>query len=360
MIILLRLIGLDISYQMNHELCNQVRRLVMLIIGLIFVAFSLSVNGIAYIVHNEEMEQSSANNTAINNKTSGSAAAKTKEINTSISMINFLAYSAGVFVIFFLVSCGSTWHHLWHNLQHKIRPLLGQQQLCTISTNRSFYNRCRNAVFVSVFVFLIDCGVNIFMAVDSFNRTAVLYQEPNEFYSFSKRMAVSLSIIAEILPQSVVTLFGILVLITSFLFQHLHAQIVVLLKQLNNDDNSFIHQTVEDDEPIDGMVFTVNNSAVKAHSAVKVLEIWRRQHAAVCQLISQIDHSFGFVLLLAVTNTYVGFINISFEMALAFQDGNSVQTRFVILFFKQMVRTVVITYGPYLIKRDVISFTCFI
>jgi len=221
-------------------------------------------------------------------------------------------------------------------------------------------------------MFFIDCGINIYMAVDTFH--SYLHESSfnnnsnissiSDVYEYCKKISVSLSVLAEILPQSVVTLFGVLVCLTSVTFHYLHDQIGALLKQLNNPDGSFVHQTIDDvmvaDETAiidDGMIFKVddNTPAVKVHSAAHVLELWRRQHAAVCLLIHQLDDTFGLVLLIAVCNTYVGFINISFEMALAFQDGNTVQTRFAILFIKQVIRTVVITYGPYLIRHEALK-----
>jgi hypothetical protein len=218
-------------------------------------------------------------------------------------------------------------------------------------------------------MFFIDCGINIYMAVDTFH--SYLHESSfnnnsnissiSDVYEYCKKISVSLSVLAEILPQSVVTLFGVLVCLTSLTFRYLHDQIGALLKQLNNPDGSFVHQTIDDVTAVanddGGMIFKVddNTPAVKVHSAAHVLELWRRQHAAVCLLIHQLDDTFGLVLLIAVCNTYVGFINISFEMALAFQDGNTVQTRFAILFIQQVVRTVVITYSPYLIRHEALK-----
>ena len=367
LIIWLRLIGLDISYQHQsngHAFFNHIRRLFMLVFGLVLVTFSVSVNSIAYIVHSDEMAQgqpinntttaaTQTNSSSISGGASssdGGSASTTKEINKTISMINFLCYSAGVYVIFFMVVyCSSSWQHLWHNLKHNISHLLllhqqqQQQQLTTVSSIRSFYQRCRNLVLVSLFMFFIDCGINIYMAVDTFRS----YQQQHgsssssnssssssisDIYDLCKKISVSLSVVAEILPQSVVTLFGVLVCLTAITFRYLHGQIVALLKQLNsNQDGSFAaHQTMDDtaDATDDGMrIFKVDDSTtvVKAHSAASVLEVWRRQHAAVCLFIHQLDGAFGIVLLIAVCNTYVGFINISFEMALAFQDGDTVQ-----------------------------------
>lgn len=91
------------------------------------------------------------------------------------------------------------------------------------------------------------------------------------------------------------------------------------------------------------------------------MENYRRYHAPVCRFITKINHSFGLVLLIAISSGIVSFILGTFEIVIKFSDDNNSvkeQISAMLNFTKYFLRLTVITIGPCRIQHQVtISFT---
>ena len=134
-----------------------------------------------------------------------------------------------------------------------------------------------------------------------------------------------LSILTELLPMSVILLLSVLIWFVSLLFEHLNG---VLLKILQ--------------------MAVINESR---------LERWRCQHALICELIARINRCFGLILLLAITNTFISFVTLTFELAMVFQeDAGHGYPILIIKLLRQLVRLVMITFSVHRMQSEVFTF----
>lgn len=95
------------------------------------------------------------------------------------------------------------------------------------------------------------------------------------------------------------------------------------------------------------------NDEMKSESLMNELEIWRRDHALVVQLIDKINQCFGPILLLAVTSIFILFVTINFTLTMLFQNGNTLFGFFILKLIKQIYNIIFITFGIYKMKTEV-------
>lgn len=158
-----------------------------------------------------------------------------------------------------------------------------------------------------------DVCLNVYLAVEKF-----LALSSNG--SILSQYVTSLSILLELIPMSVILLLSVLLWFVSLLFDYLNRQMLKPMKMANEDR----------------------------------LEQWRRQHALLCELIVRINRCFGVVLLLAIANTFVSFVTLTFEMAMAFQqDAGRGFHLCLIKLLRQLVRLVMITFNVHRMETEV-------
>lgn len=130
-----------------------------------------------------------------------------------------------------------------------------------------------------------------------------------------------------ILPFSIIILFFVLSVVTSFAFSDLDWEI----KEIG--------------------LMTEPQSLQKVRLK---LDRWKQKHALVSQTVGQINQCFGTIILITIANCFVAFIINSYEIVKAGEVGNYLGlSRHCMILFNNFFIITMVTYAPNRIKTEV-------